>query len=99
MEKEDSEPLEGSEPRVTILGKPNSNVKDTRSQIAPKRAMKPHKARPKMVETDVKSQSPSKTENDENADESLIRNVGLPNKVDSMKPPNKLESKCNCIIM
>ncbi|KAK7368464.1 hypothetical protein VNO80_10490 [Phaseolus coccineus] len=99
MEKDHSEPLEGSEPRVTILGKPNSDIKDTRSQIAHKRAMKPQKARPKMVETDVKSQSPSKTENDENTDESLIRNVGLPNKVDSMKTPNKLESKCNCIIM
>lgn len=99
MEKEHSEPLEGSEPTVTILGKPNSNIKDTRSQIARKRAMKPQKARPKKVETDVKSESPSKTENDENTDESLIRNVGLPNKVDSMKPPNKLESKCNCIIM
>ncbi|BAT74330.1 hypothetical protein LR48_Vigan01g094000 [Vigna angularis] len=99
MEKEHSEPLEGSEPTVTILGKPNSNTKDTRSQIGRKRAMKPQKARPKKVETDVKSESPSKTENDENSDESLIRNVGLPNKVDSMKPPNKLESKCNCIIM
>ncbi|XP_027919127.1 flocculation protein FLO11 [Vigna unguiculata] len=99
MEKEHSEPLEGSEPTVTILGKPNSDIKDTRSQIARKRAMKPQKARPKMVETDVKSESPTKTENDENTDESLIRNVGLPNKIDSMKPPNKLESKCNCIIM
>ncbi|CAJ1935629.1 unnamed protein product [Sphenostylis stenocarpa] len=100
MEKEHSEPLEGSEPTVTILGKPNSDRKDLRSsRTAGKRAMKPQKAKPKMVETDVKVQSPSKTENDENIDESLIRNVGLPNKVDSMKPPNKLESKCNCIIM
>ncbi|TKY59866.1 dentin sialophosphoprotein isoform X1 [Spatholobus suberectus] len=99
MEKEHSEePLEGSEPTVTILAKPDSDRKDSRSRTAGKRAMKPQKARPKMVETDVKS--PSKTENDENSDESLTRNVGLPNKVDSMKPlPNKLESKCNCIIM
>ncbi|XP_020229776.1 mucin-17 [Cajanus cajan] len=99
MEKEPSEPLEGSEPTVTILAKPNSDRKDSRSRTSGKHGMKPQKARPKVVETDVKSKSPSKTENDENVDESLTRNVGLPNKVDSMKPPNKLESKCNCIIM
>ncbi|KAK7319069.1 hypothetical protein RJT34_03781 [Clitoria ternatea] len=98
MEKECSEPLEGSEPTVTILGKPNSDRKDSHSRIAGKRAMKPKKARPKIVQTDVKSLS-AKPENDENIDESLTRNVGLPNKVDSMKPPNKLESKCNCVIM
>ncbi|RDX68299.1 hypothetical protein CR513_52725, partial [Mucuna pruriens] len=99
MEKEHSEPLEGSEPTVTILAKPNSDRKDSRSRTASKRAMKPQKARPKMVESDVKS--PSNTDNDENIDESLTRNVGLPNKVDSMKPlpNNKLESKCNCIII
>jgi len=99
MEKEHSEPLEGSEPTVTILAKPNSNTKDSRSRTAGKRAMKPQKAaRSKMVETDVKS--PSKIENDENIDESSTRNVGLPNKVDNMKPlPDKLEAKCNCIIM
>lgn len=99
MEKEHSEPLEGSEPTVTILTKPNSDIKDSRSRTAGKRAMKPQKAtRPKMVEVDVKS--PSKIENDENIDESLTRNVGLPNKIDNVKPlPNKLESKCNCVIM
>ncbi|KHN34801.1 hypothetical protein glysoja_036794 [Glycine soja] len=99
MEKEHSEQLEGSEPTVTILAKPNSNTKDSRSRTAGKRAMKPQKAaRSKMVETDVKS--PSKIENDENIDESSTRNVGLPNKVDNMKPlPDKLEAKCNCIIM
>ncbi|XP_061360789.1 uncharacterized protein LOC133304747 [Gastrolobium bilobum] len=99
MEKECSDSLEGSEPTVTILGKPNSDRKDSRSRNAGKRAIKPQKARPRRtVETDVKSPS-AKTENDENVDESLTHNVGLPNKVDSIKPPNKLESKCNCIIM
>ncbi|KAL5175237.1 hypothetical protein HKD37_08G021491 [Glycine soja] len=99
MEKEHSEPLEGSEPTVTILTKPNSDIKDSHSRTAGKRAMKPQKAtRPKMVEVDVKS--PSKIENDENIDESLTCNVGLPNKIDNVKPlPNKLESKCNCVIM
>ncbi|KAK7399981.1 hypothetical protein VNO78_11179 [Psophocarpus tetragonolobus] len=100
MEKEHSEPLEGSEPTVAILAKPNSDRKDSHGRTAGKRAVKPQKARQKLVEADVKLKSPSKTENDENIDESLTHNVGLPNKVDSTKPlPNKLESKCNCIIM
>lgn len=101
MEKEHSdEPLEGSEPTVTILGKTNSNRKYSPRRTAGKRTAKPQKARPRgAVETDVKPTSPE-TENDENKDESLTRNVGLPNKVDSnIKLPNKLESKCNCVIM
>jgi hypothetical protein len=40
----------------------------------------------------------NKTKNDENANESMVRNVGIPNEMDIMKPP-KLESKCNCTIM
>uniref|UniRef100_A0A2N9FRX3 Uncharacterized protein n=1 Tax=Fagus sylvatica TaxID=28930 RepID=A0A2N9FRX3_FAGSY len=63
-----------------------------------KRASRAQKARQRQVETDAKL-PPNETENDENADESLTRNVGLPNKVDGMKPPPKLESKCNCSIM
>ncbi|RDX94679.1 hypothetical protein CR513_22899, partial [Mucuna pruriens] len=99
MEKECSDPFEGSEPTVTLLGKPNSDRKDSRSRpVISKRALKSHKTKTKQrrVETDVKTPS-GKTENDENIDESFTHNVGLPNKVDSMKPP-KLESKCNCII-
>lgn len=101
MEKEHlDEPLEGSEPTVTILGKTNSNRKYSPRRTAGKRTAKLQKARPRgAVETDVKPTSPE-TENDENKDESLTRNVGLPNKVDSnIKLPNKLESKCNCVIM
>ncbi|KAK7246952.1 hypothetical protein RIF29_41825 [Crotalaria pallida] len=101
MEKEHSDPLpfEGSEPTVTILGKPHSDRKDSRSgRTIGKRTLKPKKAKPKTVETVVKSPS-AKTENDENEDDSLPRIVGLPNKVDNTKPPNKLESKCNCTIM
>ncbi|CAO2828931.1 unnamed protein product [Amaranthus hypochondriacus] len=37
------------------------------------------------------------TEN-EKSNEPVVRNIGLPNNPDSMKPP-KLESKCNCSIM
>ncbi|XP_022776261.1 uncharacterized protein LOC111317970 isoform X2 [Durio zibethinus] len=97
IEKESSVPLEGSRPTVTILGKSTSDRKDLRGRTVGRRTSKSHKARQRRVETDVKSPS-TKTENDENADESSICNVGLPNEVDSMKPP-KLESKCNCSIM
>lgn len=97
MEKESSIPLEGSWPTVTILGKSNSERKVPRGRTAGKRASKAQKARQRQVETDAKPAS-NKTENDENVDDSLTQYVGIPNKVDSMKPP-KLESKCNCTIM
>lgn len=99
MKKECSDPFEGSEPTVTLLGKAKSDRKDSRNRPVNKRTLKSHKTKTKQrrVETDVKIPS-GKTENDENIDESFTHNVGLPNKVDSMKPP-KLESKCNCIIM
>ena len=97
IEKESSVPLEGSRPTMTILGKSTSDRKDLRGRTVGRRTSKSHKVRQRRVETDVKSLS-TKIENDENADESSIRNVGLPNKLDSMKPP-KLESKCNCSIM
>lgn len=98
MEKECSDPFEGSKPTVTLLGKFNSD-RNSRSRPVSKRTSKSQKTKTKQrrVETDVKTPS-GKAENDENIDESFTHNVGLPNKVDSMKPP-KLESKCNCIIM
>lgn len=98
MENESSDPFEGSEPTVTLLGKPVSDRKDVRRRPVGKRTIKTPKTRQKSVEMDVKTVS-GKTENDENIDESFTNNVELPNKLDnSMKPP-KLESKCNCIIM
>ncbi|KAF3944810.1 hypothetical protein ACB098_03G125500 [Castanea mollissima] len=100
MEKESSVLLEGSRPTVTILGKSISDRKVPRGRTATKRTSRAQKARQRQVETDAKIPS-NKTENDENVDESLPHIVGLPNKVDSMKPPPppKLESKCNCTIM
>ncbi|KAG4973951.1 hypothetical protein JHK84_031083 [Glycine max] len=85
MENEHSEPLEGSEPTVTILAKTNSDTKDSQQPNCWQGCMKPQKeARLRMMKILI----------------SLTPNVGLPNKVDNMKPlPNKLESKCNCIIM
>ncbi|XVF43772.1 hypothetical protein PTKIN_Ptkin02bG0067100 [Pterospermum kingtungense] len=98
IEKDNSVPLEDSRPTVTILGKSTSdNRKDLRGITVGRRTSKSHKGRQWRVETDAKSPT-TKTENDENADESSIRNVGIPDKLDSTKPP-KLESKCNCTIM
>lgn len=98
IEKESSVPVEGSWPTVTILGKSSSDRKNQRGRTAGKHTSKSQKARQRRVETNAKLPPSSETENDENADVSVIRNVGLPNKVDSMEPP-KLESKCNCTIM
>ncbi|WCJ38689.1 hypothetical protein M5689_019732 [Euphorbia peplus] len=97
IEKEDSGPLEGSWPTVTILGKSSADRKDSRNRTPLKRASNSHKVKQKRMEVDVKSPARN-TENDENANESMVRNVGLPNNMDSTKPP-KLESKCNCTIM
>ncbi|XP_025640082.1 uncharacterized protein [Arachis hypogaea] len=100
MEKELLDPLEGSEPTLTILEKANSDKKDSRNPMDSKRPSKPQKVKPTPPETDVKSLFANKTENDENVHKSLPRTIGLLDKVDGLKPPpNKLESKCNCIIM
>ncbi|OMO60435.1 hypothetical protein CCACVL1_24169 [Corchorus capsularis] len=81
IEKENSVPLEGSRPTVTILGKSTADRKDLRGRTVGRRNSKSNKVRQRRVETDAKSPSP-KTENDENADESSYRNVGIPNKVE-----------------
>ncbi|XP_050373185.1 uncharacterized protein LOC126790868 [Argentina anserina] len=105
IEKEQSVPLEGSQPTVTILGNSNPERKDPRGRTVSRRSVKSLKGRQKRLETDA-GPIGSKTENDENendnenVDEGLQqRPVGLPpNKADGLKPP-KLESKCNCTIM
>lgn len=97
MEKENVVPLEGSRPTVTLLGKSNPDRKEAHGRSAGKRSSKSQKSRQRRVETDAKLPL-TNTESDEKNDESLPRIVGLPDKVDSTKPP-KLESKCNCAIM
>ncbi|XP_008444428.1 uncharacterized protein LOC103487758 isoform X1 [Cucumis melo] len=96
-EKENEVTLEASRPMVTILGKSNTNRSDLRHRTGGKRVMKSQKPRQRRVEMSTKPPI-AYTENDENTDESTIRNVDLPNQVDTAKPP-KLESKCNCSIM
>ncbi|XP_058093893.1 uncharacterized protein LOC131239953 isoform X2 [Magnolia sinica] len=97
MEKEDVVPLVGSRPMVTILGKSDYNRQDVHGRSSSKRMPKSQKARQRRLEADAKTTS-TKTENDENIEESLPHDSKAPNKVDSMKPP-KLESKCNCSVM
>ncbi|XP_010460547.1 PREDICTED: uncharacterized protein LOC104741389 [Camelina sativa] len=90
-------------PTVTVLGKSNAN----RSSYglgggtkAKKKNAKSAKASRKQTETEEKTQV-VEIENDENAGEAvMIRNVGVPpGKGANLKPPPKLESKCNCSIM
>ncbi|GAB4840573.1 hypothetical protein Ancab_021343 [Ancistrocladus abbreviatus] len=94
-EKENLVPLEVSRPLVTILGK--LNPKDLRGRTPRKCTEKSPRPKQRRVELGVEPPS-SKTEIDDEPIESTVRIVGLPNKVDGMKPL-KLESKCNCTIM
>ncbi|XP_038703892.1 uncharacterized protein LOC120000091 [Tripterygium wilfordii] len=94
IEKESSDPVENFQLTFTILGEFNSGKRDPRGRNIVRCSPKSQKAR---LETDVKPPS-KKAENDENVDESMMQNVGLPKQMDSTKPP-KLESKCNCTIM
>ncbi|XP_021746712.1 mucin-12-like isoform X2 [Chenopodium quinoa] len=94
-EKENLELLEGSRPMVTIPERRSSDKKDHRG-FTSGRTPKTQKAKKgRASEAEVK---PPLTENEERSNEPVVRNVGLPNNADSMKPP-KLESKCNCTIM
>ncbi|ESQ34076.1 hypothetical protein EUTSA_v10006616mg [Eutrema salsugineum] len=93
---------EMSHPTVTVLGKSNANRSSyTRGggTKAKKQSSKSAKASRKQTETEEKTEE--RIENDENAGEAaMIRNVGVPpSKGDHLKPPPKLESKCNCSIM
>uniref|UniRef100_A0A1J3FRF8 Microtubule-associated protein futsch n=1 Tax=Noccaea caerulescens TaxID=107243 RepID=A0A1J3FRF8_NOCCA len=85
-------------PAVTVLGKSNANRTSYRTK-AKKQSSKSAKASRKQTETEEKTDV--QIENDENAGEAvMIRNVGVPpRKGDNMKPPPKLENKCNCSIM
>ncbi|KAF5741145.1 hypothetical protein HS088_TW10G00140 [Tripterygium wilfordii] len=98
IEKESSDPVENFQPTVTILGKFNFGKNDQHGRNIARRSPKSQKVRQRRLEADVKTPS-KKAENDENVDESMMQNVGLPKKMDSTKQPQKLESKCNCTIM
>lgn len=98
IENESSDPLEGSKPMLTIPDAPKAGSrKGLRSRAVSKHTLKSQKTRERKVETDVKLPC-DETEKDEVVDEPFKQNIGLPNKMDSMKPP-KIESKCNCTIM
>ncbi|KAL0698778.1 hypothetical protein Bca4012_054900 [Brassica carinata] len=90
-------------PTVTVLGKSNANRSSYTSgggAKTKKQSSKSAKANRKQTETEENIEV--HIENDENAGEAgMISNVGvLPsNKADNLKPPPKLENKCNCSIM
>lgn len=91
-EKENLEPPRVSRPTITIPEKRSSERRDPRGATGRAKTQKTRKTR---AETEPKSPP---TKHDEKSDEPVVRNVGLLNNSDSMKPP-KLESKCNCTIM
>ncbi|GMH27671.1 hypothetical protein Nepgr_029514 [Nepenthes gracilis] len=94
-EKENLAPLEGYRQAAITPG----NARwDPRGRTPSRRKIKSQKPKQLWVETETKS-PPFKTEPNNNPDEPTTRIVGLQNKVDNMKPPPKLESKCNCRIM
>lgn len=95
-EKENLEPLEGSRPMVTIPEKRSSDRKDHHG-VPGGKTPKTQKGRKRRA-ADTTEAKPPLTENEERSNEPVVRNVGLPNNNDNMKPP-KLESKCNCTIM
>lgn len=98
LEKENPASIEEPKSAVMVLGKSNTDRNGPRRRTSVRRPSKSLNPWQKQVEMNLKP-PPAEAENDENADEPMVRNVGLPNnKVDSLKPP-KLESKCNCSIM
>ncbi|CAF1709486.1 hypothetical protein HID58_056064 [Brassica napus] len=91
-------------PTVTVLGKSDANRSSYTSgggTKTKKQSSKGAKASRKQTETEENIEV--HIENDENAGETarMIGNVGVPpsNKADNLKPPPKLENKCNCSIM
>lgn len=104
MDKAKDVPVEEEmlHPTVTVLGKSNANRNSYGlggGTKAKKKSSKSAKASRKQTETEEKREV--EIENDENAGEAvMIRNVGVPpSKGENLKPPPKLESKCNCSIM
>ncbi|CAL9216484.1 unnamed protein product [Arabidopsis halleri] len=104
MDKAKDVPMEEEmlHPTVTVLGKSNANRNSYGlggGTKAKKKSSKSAKASRKQTETEEKTEV--EIENDENAGEAvMIRNVGVPpSKGENLRPPPKLESKCNCSIM
>ncbi|KAF3610935.1 hypothetical protein DY000_02047165 [Brassica cretica] len=107
MDKTKNVPVEQEllHPTVTVLGKSNANRFSSygRGGGTKEKKKQSSKARRKLQrETEEKTEVD--IENDENASEAaaMMSNVGVPpppSKGESLKPPPKLENKCNCSIM
>ncbi|CAN8313434.1 unnamed protein product [Cochlearia groenlandica] len=101
--EEEVEEVEKLHPTVTVLGKSNANRSSSYAlgggKKEKKQSSKPAKA--KQTET-VLEKTEVVIENDENdaGEAVMIGNVGVtPSKGDNLKPPPKLENKCNCSVM
>ncbi|CAH9077648.1 unnamed protein product [Cuscuta epithymum] len=90
-------------PTLTIGGgKASPDRRNLRSRTAARRnsrSSSQQKVKPKVMEPETKP-LPNNTDSDESTEKSNARIVGAPpSKVEAMKPPLKLESKCNCTVM
>ncbi|KAG6398737.1 hypothetical protein SASPL_140206 [Salvia splendens] len=95
----DKEALSGEAPRpaVMLVGKSNFERRDARPI---KRGFRSQKARKQRLQAKM-APSSCNAESDEKSSPCTIgvSDDGAPYNGDSMKPPPKLESKCNCLIM
>ncbi|KAF8060425.1 hypothetical protein N665_1216s0012 [Sinapis alba] len=90
-------------PTVTVLGKSNPNRSSSYGRGSGTKAKKKQSSKARRKQTETEEKTEVHIENDENASEAaaMMSNVGVPppSKGESLKPPPKLENKCNCSIM
>ncbi|KAF8084077.1 hypothetical protein N665_0734s0004 [Sinapis alba] len=90
-------------PTMTVLGKSNANRSSSYTGGSGTKTKKQSAKATRKQQTETEEKIEVHIENDENAGEAAMisSNVGLPssNKADNLKPPPKLENKCNCSIM
>nr|GMD98945.1 mucin-17 isoform X1 [Ipomoea batatas] len=97
--KENSILMDASRPMLTVVGKASPDRRDLWSRTTARRnSRSSQKVKQKLMDSESKP-LPSNTDSDEKTQKPMARIVGSPSKGDSMKPPPKLESKCNCAIM
>ncbi|XP_019176100.1 PREDICTED: mucin-17 isoform X2 [Ipomoea nil] len=92
--------MDASRPMLTVVGKASPDRRDLWSRTTARRnSRSSQKVKQKLMDSESKPPLPSNTDSDEKTQKPMARIVGSPSKGDTMKPPPKLESKCNCTIM
>ncbi|KAL0695531.1 hypothetical protein Bca4012_062711 [Brassica carinata] len=92
-------------PTVTVLGKSNPNRSSTYGRGSGTKTKKKQSSKGRRKQTETEEETDVHIENDENASEAaaMMSNVGVPPPPskggETLKPPPKLENKCNCSIM